>query len=120
MFQDPDSVRGKHPFSTIYLKDVTSGLIVFSSFLPMMPNLIPLNNRSIRILILSTSLLISDFVHHIAGGIILHGFKFMAVRADADEVVGRKGEKGVFIIPTQQAILVAEVSPRSPRTNLNQ
>lgn len=46
----------------------------------------------------------------IAGGITLHGFKFMAVRADADEVIGRKGEKGVFILPTQQAILVAEVS----------
>ena len=35
----------------------------------------------------------------------------MAVRADSDEVIGRKGERGVFIIPTVQAILVAEVSP---------
>jgi len=34
----------------------------------------------------------------------------MAVRADSDEVIGRKGERGVFIIPTVQAILVAEVS----------
>jgi len=38
----------------------------------------------------------------------------MAVRADADEVIGRKGERGCFIIPTQQAILVAEVSLSSP------
>ena len=33
----------------------------------------------------------------------------MAVRAEAEEVIGRKGERGCFIIPTQQAILVAEV-----------
>jgi profilin len=35
----------------------------------------------------------------------------MAVRAEAEEVIGRKGERGCFIIPTQQAILVAEVRP---------
>jgi hypothetical protein len=35
----------------------------------------------------------------------------MAVRADSEEVIGRKGERGVFIIPTKQAILVAEVCP---------
>jgi profilin len=46
---------------------------------------------------------------NVANGITLHGFKFMAVRADSDEVIGRKGERGCFIIPTQQAILVAEV-----------
>lgn len=34
----------------------------------------------------------------------------MAVRAEPEEVIGRKGEKGCFIVPTQQAILVAEVS----------
>lgn len=34
----------------------------------------------------------------------------MAVRAEAEEVIGRKGERGCFIIPTVQAILVAEVS----------
>jgi profilin len=50
----------------------------------------------------------------IAGGITLHGFKFMAVRAEPEEVIGRKGEKGCFIVPTQQAILVAEVSISSP------
>jgi profilin len=33
----------------------------------------------------------------------------MAVRVDPDEVIGRKGERGVFIIPTVQAIIVAEV-----------
>ncbi|OCF72371.1 profilin [Kwoniella mangroviensis CBS 8886] len=43
-----------------------------------------------------------------ANGITLNGFKFMTLRADADEVIGRKGERGVFIIPTNQAILVAE------------
>jgi profilin len=37
----------------------------------------------------------------------------MAVRAEAEEVIGRKGERGCFIIPTQQAILVAEVRPVS-------
>ncbi|EIW73028.1 profilin [Tremella mesenterica] len=41
-------------------------------------------------------------------GLILSGFKFMVVRADTDEVIGRKGERGVFVIPTKQAILVAE------------
>lgn len=34
----------------------------------------------------------------------------MVIRADADEVIGRKGERGVFVIPTKQAILVGEVS----------
>ncbi|KAK1921158.1 putative actin monomer binding protein [Papiliotrema laurentii] len=43
-----------------------------------------------------------------AHGVTLAGFKFMVVKADAEEVIGRKGERGVFIIPTQQAILVAE------------
>lgn len=32
----------------------------------------------------------------------------MAIQATPDEVIGRKGERGVFIIPTTQAILVAE------------
>ncbi|WVQ94401.1 hypothetical protein IAU59_001480 [Kwoniella sp. CBS 9459] len=43
-----------------------------------------------------------------ANGIILSGFKFMCIQATPDEVIGRKGERGVFIIPTTQAILVAE------------
>ncbi|WWC90237.1 uncharacterized protein L201_005170 [Kwoniella dendrophila CBS 6074] len=43
-----------------------------------------------------------------ANGIILNGFKFMTLKADSEEVIGRKGERGVFIIPTNQAILVAE------------
>jgi len=43
-----------------------------------------------------------------ANGITLNGFKFMTVRADTEEVIGRKGERGVFVVPTQQAILVAE------------
>ncbi|WRT63157.1 uncharacterized protein IL334_000060 [Kwoniella shivajii] len=43
-----------------------------------------------------------------ANGITLNGFKFMTIRADDEEVAGRKGERGVFIIPTNQAILVAE------------
>jgi profilin len=34
----------------------------------------------------------------------------MAVRVDSEQVIGRKGQRGVFIIPTQQAILIAEVS----------
>ncbi|KAL1407305.1 profilin, required for normal timing of actin polymerization in response to thermal stress [Vanrija albida] len=41
-------------------------------------------------------------------GITLNGFKFMTLRADADQVLGRKGERGVVIIPTTQAILVGE------------
>ncbi len=64
-----------------------------------------------------------------ANGITLNGFKFMTIQANSDEVIGRKGvglcrlakfwwiwtltsvqERGVFIIPTTQAILVAEVS----------
>jgi len=48
----------------------------------------------------------------VASGITLNGFKFMAVRVDSEQVIGRKGQRGVFIIPTQQAILIAEVSPR--------
>ncbi|WVQ82821.1 hypothetical protein IAT38_004953 [Cryptococcus sp. DSM 104549] len=43
-----------------------------------------------------------------ANGITLSGFKFMCIQANEDEVIGRKGERGVFIIPTTQAILVAE------------
>ncbi|WWC67358.1 uncharacterized protein I206_101266 [Kwoniella pini CBS 10737] len=43
-----------------------------------------------------------------ANGIHLNGFKFMTLQATPDEVIGRKGERGVFIIPTTQAILVAE------------
>lgn len=43
-------------------------------------------------------------------GITLGGFKFMTIQANPDEVIGRKGERGVFIIPTTQAILVGEVS----------
>lgn len=43
-----------------------------------------------------------------ANGITLAGFKFMTVRAEPEEVIGRKGERGVFIVPTKQAILVAE------------
>ncbi|WVF66789.1 hypothetical protein IAT40_001531 [Kwoniella sp. CBS 6097] len=43
-----------------------------------------------------------------ANGITLSGFKFMCIQANPDEVIGRKGERGVFIIPTTQAILVAE------------
>lgn len=38
----------------------------------------------------------------------------MAVRAEAEEVIGRKGERGCFIIPTQQAFLVAEVCRALP------
>ncbi|CAK9787021.1 putative actin monomer binding protein [Cutaneotrichosporon oleaginosum] len=58
-----------------------------------------------------------DFVTHTAftdpdsvraNGITLGGFKFMTIQANTDEVIGRKGERGVFIIPTTQAILVAE------------
>lgn len=41
-------------------------------------------------------------------GITLAGFKFMTIQANPDEVIGRKGERGVFIIPTTQAILVGE------------
>ncbi|WOO78653.1 Vacuolar transporter chaperone 1 [Vanrija pseudolonga] len=41
-------------------------------------------------------------------GITLNGFKFMTLRAGPDEVLGRKGERGVVIIPTTQAILVGE------------
>lgn len=40
----------------------------------------------------------------------------MAVRAEAEEVIGRKGERGVFIVPTQQAILVCEVCPLISRS----
>ncbi|OCF34571.1 profilin [Kwoniella heveanensis CBS 569] len=43
-----------------------------------------------------------------ANGITLSGFKFMCIQANPDEVIGRKGERGVFLIPTTQAILVAE------------
>lgn len=43
-----------------------------------------------------------------ANGITLGGFKFMAISAVPEEVIGRKGERGVFIIPTTQAILVGE------------
>ncbi|EJT46767.1 actin monomer binding protein [Trichosporon asahii var. asahii CBS 8904] len=43
-----------------------------------------------------------------ANGITLNGFKFMALQANDTEVIGRKGERGVFIIPTTQAILVGE------------
>ncbi|GMK58720.1 hypothetical protein CspeluHIS016_0601620 [Cutaneotrichosporon spelunceum] len=43
-----------------------------------------------------------------AGGITLAGFKFMTIQASEDEVIGRKGDRGVFIIPTEQAILVGE------------
>ncbi|RSH78073.1 profilin, required for normal timing of actin polymerization in response to thermal stress [Apiotrichum porosum] len=43
-----------------------------------------------------------------ANGITLGGFKFMAIQANPDEVIGRKGERGVFIIPTTQAILIGE------------
>ncbi|BEI91554.1 uncharacterized protein CcaverHIS019_0403740 [Cutaneotrichosporon cavernicola] len=42
------------------------------------------------------------------GGITLNGFKFMTIQANPDEVIGRKGERGVFLIPTTQAILVGE------------
>ncbi|KAK8844811.1 hypothetical protein IAR55_006661 [Kwoniella newhampshirensis] len=41
-------------------------------------------------------------------GIVLNGFKFMTIQANPDEVIGRKGERGVFIFPTNQAILIAE------------
>ncbi|ODN73669.1 hypothetical protein L202_07216 [Cryptococcus amylolentus CBS 6039] len=41
-------------------------------------------------------------------GVIVNGFKFMTIQANEDEVIGRKGERGVFVIPTTQAILVAE------------
>ncbi|KAL7420396.1 profilin, required for normal timing of actin polymerization in response to thermal stress [Cryptotrichosporon argae] len=43
-----------------------------------------------------------------ANGITLAGFKFMCIQANPDEVIGRKGERGVFVVPTTQAILVAE------------
>ncbi|WVN87618.1 uncharacterized protein L203_102801 [Cryptococcus depauperatus CBS 7841] len=43
-----------------------------------------------------------------ANGITVNGFKFMTIQATQEEIIGRKGEKGVFIIPTKQAILVAE------------
>ncbi|KAE8541292.1 hypothetical protein D1P53_002650 [Cryptococcus gattii VGV] len=43
-----------------------------------------------------------------ANGITLNGFKFMCIQATPEEVIGRKGERGVFVIPTNQAILVAE------------
>ncbi|WVR03108.1 hypothetical protein IAU60_000098 [Kwoniella sp. DSM 27419] len=43
-----------------------------------------------------------------AGGITLAGFKFMCISAEPGEVIGRKGERGCFLIPTNQAILVAE------------
>ncbi|GFZ44483.1 hypothetical protein JCM24511_02205 [Saitozyma sp. JCM 24511] len=41
-------------------------------------------------------------------GITLAGFKFMTIKAEPDEVIGRKGERGVFLVPTTQAILIAE------------
>ncbi|ORY23269.1 profilin [Naematelia encephala] len=43
-----------------------------------------------------------------ANGITLAGFKFMTIKAEPDEAIGRKGERGVFIVPTKQAILVGE------------
>lgn len=32
----------------------------------------------------------------------------MTIQANSDEVIGRKGERGVFIIPTTKAVLVGE------------
>ncbi|KAI9633284.1 profilin [Dioszegia hungarica] len=54
-----------------------------------------------------------------AGGITLSGFKFMTIKADDEEVVGRKGERGVFLIPTTQAILVAEYDTPTPAGEAN-
>ncbi|ORX35122.1 putative actin monomer binding protein [Kockovaella imperatae] len=43
-----------------------------------------------------------------ASGITLAGFKFMCIKAEPEEVIGRKGERGVFVVPTTQAVIVGE------------
>jgi len=47
-------------------------------------------------------------------GIQLGGTKFMTIKAEPDEVIGRKGDRGVFIVPTNLALLVAEYEAPTP------
>ncbi|KAK4684771.1 profilin, partial [Tremellales sp. Uapishka_1] len=54
-----------------------------------------------------------------ANGIVVAGFKFMTIQATPDAVIGRKGEKGIFIIPTTQAILIAEYDSPIPAGDAN-
>jgi hypothetical protein len=118
MFQDPDSVRGMLILAmwiVVLIMSLPSTPILTNVLLNPMPT--PTLARYAQYTYLHSPTYLLN--HHtsfrsrselVASGITLNGFKFMAVRVDSEQVIGRKGQRGVFIIPTQQAILIAEVS----------
>ncbi|GHJ86178.1 hypothetical protein NliqN6_2580 [Naganishia liquefaciens] len=54
-----------------------------------------------------------------AHGIHLAGTKFMCLQADGEQLLGRKGDRGVIVCKTKQAILIGEYEQPTPAGDAN-